>query len=81
MDCKGPSLSLDMTLLFDFASEVVHEGINLTGRYPFVRLHMQSCGRRWSSSGVLFLYAVVTCALIGQYHFVHPARSGRIESK
>jgi hypothetical protein len=33
--------SLDMTLLFDSAGEVVHEGMNLTGRYPFVRLHMQ----------------------------------------
>ena len=57
MDCKCPSL--DMTLLFDSASEVAHEGMNLTGRYPFVRLHMQSCGQKWSSSGALFLYAVV----------------------
>src|SRR5436305_11149025 len=54
----GLSLPLDMTLLFDFASEVVHEGMNLTGRYPFVRLHMRSCGGKWSSSegGILCRY-------------------------
>jgi hypothetical protein len=38
----GLSPSLDMTLLFEFASEVVHECMNLTGCYPFVRPHMQS---------------------------------------